>query len=191
MDMLSKQSLYIINRWDVVSDVLEAVRGLRQELTTFLYSLEAELRGQEWWSQDLRFMRYGDASVYITCVSWQVNEEDAVWIGIEGATVENFFGTGPGAKRCVWISGRHSSLRSSLLEAFQGMENEILGDAPNVTGGHVLRHMVRKCLPNEEAGDYLKNVHTETVQFMGEAIELLRSCGSTIEDYIAGPNTQA
>lgn len=93
MNQLSEESQLLVENWETVEDILDAVDHLEEELSSLLTSVESDLAEQDWWEDGWRFVPHRDDQVYIAREDWRVEHRFLIWIGVEKFVPKRVFGT--------------------------------------------------------------------------------------------------
>lgn len=182
MSWLSEESRLLVENWDTVEAIFEAEQRLRSELTALLYSVEGELARYDWWHDGWVFVRYQDAQVYIAHQNWQRGDSFAIWIGVEGVTPQNIFGTGSPPQLYVWINRKDHSWASTLLQALKEDEEDVLGELDHKANRYLVRHAVTKYLP-EEDGDFAGRARQQIAGFFAHYARALVKRDGIIQEH--------
>jgi hypothetical protein len=183
MEWLSEESLLLAKNWDTVEDIFRAEKRLREEMSSFLLSLEQELVQQDWWDEDWTFVRYRDNQVFISCRNWRIEDKSLVWIGVWMFDPERVFGTESPPSLYVWVGRKQYDLAQMLAEAIEEDEDEVLGEIDHRTKGYVVKHALQKCLPGEVDG-YADLARQQIIDFFAYYAKLLRNYNGLIQDRI-------
>lgn len=169
------ETLFLIQNWDTVQEMLSAIEGLKMELSELLLSVRPALEDLEWWSPGWEFVEYKPGQVYIWNAQWPALDGSVVWIGVEMFTPESVFGNTTPPRLYVWVTGGQSqrerarSLARRITEAGEPVVGQVTA---NASSGYVVRHPVTKCLP-EGAEGYPDAVREQVVAFIDHYARLL------------------
>lgn len=181
--MFSEESILLVKNWDTVRDIFEAEKQLRRELSYLLLTIESELIRNDWWRDAWVFVKYQESQVYISNQNWRSNDELVVWIGVEGFVPERIFGMELPPTLYVWVSGKRYDLAQMLAEQIEKSEYEILGEIDHRSSGYVVKHAVRKCLP-EEIEEFGEFVHKQILDFFIHYAKTIGRFDRIIKNYL-------
>ena len=150
---------------------------------SLLHSIESELAEHEWWQDGWVFVRYSEGQVYISHRVWQVADQFAVWIGVEGFIPDKIFGLESAPDLYVWVTHHcGGGLAQKLAQELEKLEEEPLGEIDHRASRYVVRHSVRKCLP-EEAEGFGQTVCRQIADFFTHYARVLRGLDEVILDH--------
>ena len=184
MSVFSEESILLAKNWDTVEDIFKAEKRLRGELSSLLLSIEPKLTRHDWWRDGWSFVPCQESQVYISNQNWWVDDDFAVWIGVEGFTPQAIFGMESPPTLYVWVAGKHYDLAQMLAEEIEKSESEPLGEIDHRTSGYVVKHAVRKCLPEgiEEFGEVVRK---QIADFFVYYAKVLWGLDAVIRSYLA------
>ncbi len=182
MTLFSEESKLLIENWDAVEGILEAEKQLHVELSSVLRSVEPELVARDWWQAGWAFV-LSDEQAYISKHCWQVEDNYAVWIGIENFSPESIFGMETPPSLYVWVSGKRNDLAQMLAEKIRKSKSKLLGEIDNRVSGYVVRLAVKKYLPGD-LDHYVQDVKTQVIGFLTHYAEVLSQFDSEIKTYL-------
>lgn len=184
MGIFSSESMLLIKHWDAVRDILNAEKRLRNELSTLLYSIEADLCSNDWWQDGWVFAKNSPSEIYISKRNWRVNDVFVVLIGVEGFVPESIFGSESQPALYVYVLGKRYNLAKKLAEQITEVEDHVLGEVERRSAsGYVIRHPVKQCLP-EEAEGFSEVVHSQIVHFFTHYANVLENLDGTIQELL-------
>jgi hypothetical protein len=175
----SEEGLLIAKNWDTVLDILRAREHLEAELSSFLLSLEADLREFEWWGKGWIFRKYDSSQVYVTNQGWPSNELGAMWIGIWRFDAEHIFSPkGPPPTLYVWARQAHQGLVPVLVD-----EIKKRGYGIDADGLYLVKQAIQKCLP-ETVEEYLDVEREQFLEFVDHHARFLMQFDVAIREYL-------
>lgn len=186
MGIFSEESILLIKNWEAVSGILIAEKGLRNELTKFLYSIESDLKNTDWWQDWYVFTKHSVYEVSISKRDWQVSDNPVVLIGVEGFVPESLFGFESQARLYVFVAEkRYYELAKKLAEEIGEVEDDVIGEIDRrTTSGYVIRHAVTQCLP-EEIDDFEDMIRSQIINFLTHYARVLDRHNELIKEYLA------
>lgn len=186
MSLFSAESLLVAKNWEIIEDIIKAKEQLRNDLTKFLLSLEADLSSQDWWATGWEFVHYQDSQIYISHEKWS-SEGDyayyAVWIGVEGLIPERIFGLEPAPNLYVWTANKRYNLAQELVNHLVQEGAEIIGELDKRATGYVVKEPLKKCLPEEVEG-YLDLIRQRIIEFLTYYAQLLPKFDHVIQKHV-------
>jgi hypothetical protein len=185
MTWLSEESRLLVENWDTVEDIFQAVERLQAELNSLLQSTEDQLAERHWWHDGWRFLPYTSAQVYISRANWWVDGAYLIWIGVERFTPSALFGKDSSPQLYVWVQNNQDSLAQVLARGIEKRGSDTLGNVDHSQSAYVVKHAMQKCLPGEVEG-LEEEVAREVVDFFDHWAQALSHYDRTIQDYIVG-----
>ena len=181
MTEFSEEDRLLIEDWDTVEDLLEAVEALREKLFAVLESIGPDLRATDWWHDGWVLVGKRKEELYMSNQAWRSDGDYAVWIGVEEFTPDAVFGSGTPPVLYVWVSGKRYELKRQIAEAIVSGEHDMAGEVDRDPGSvFVVRTWLSKCLP-EDVGSYADTVREETVAFFAHYANVLTGLDDIIQ----------
>ena len=183
--VLSEESVFIAENWDVVREIVQGADRLGNELKNFLLSLEADLRPLSWWGDGGSFDRWGSAQVYVSRESWRAPNGFALEIGIDGFSADRVFGDGDPPCLFVWARDLRLAEKLSAKLATRSIRGEL---DPKST--YFVRQLVPKC-PVEEAEAYFATIRKQFAEFLAFYTSIADEIEPTIAQHLASTSRQS
>lgn len=183
MNIFSEESKLLVKNWDTVEDIFNAEKRLRKEMSDLLLSIEPQLSKNSWWQNGWVFNQYQESQVYISNQHWQINNDFAIWIGVENFTPTHIFGVESPPTLYVWTAKKQYDLAQMLVEQIEKSEYKVLGEVDHRVSGYVVKANVKKCLP-EEVEEFGEVTRKQIVDFFTHSARLLWNLNTTIQNYL-------
>jgi hypothetical protein len=179
MTEFSEESFLVAENWETVLSLIQAKARLDDELRSFFFSLEAELRKQTWWEQGWRF--HTKQGIWITNDSWRDPQDRALlWLGALGFGARHVFGAASPPVFYTQISKRHDKLKQRLAQRHRALGYEVFEDK-----GYFLHQDIQKCATAREAFvRYPEIVTKQIVDLFTEYTQLMMDCEDIIAAYL-------
>jgi len=183
----SPASVLIIEHWETVQDILEALSGLEQEMGEFLHGLEGELKQTNWWSREWAVFqpKNSPGEVYISHSGWRVDGTQTIWVGVYQLRPENVFGSGDPPTLYVWVERKDQDLADMLVAEIEQMPGERFGELNReAKNREVVTRPLPKCPPGSPEG-YLDTVREQIVEFLEHYASVLLELDDVIREQLA------
>lgn len=189
MKWLSEESRLLVENWETVEDIFQAVERLQAELSSLLGSTKDRLAEVHWWRDEWRFVPHTSAQVYISRADWWVDGAFLIWIGVEGFTPKAVFGGDSSPQLYVWVQNNQNDLAQVLAEAVETGGVDTLGNVDHSQSAYIVKHALAECLPGRVDG-FEEDVTRQIVDFFGHWAQVLSRFNGMVRRYIADPGEE-
>lgn len=185
--MFAEESVLVAQNWETVEDIMKAIEKLQQDLASLLYSIEDDLARQSWWANGWHFQQQGASQIYISNQRWLTDDDnDALWIGVEGVTPSKLFGldTPPGLYVWVWNRQGWPNLGPELVQALSDTEYELIGELDTKQNAYLVKESLKKYRPSVDMETYGQEVQQEIIEFLSCYAPILLELDQVIQQHI-------
>jgi hypothetical protein len=180
--MLSKETRLLAEHWDAVEDVFATEQKLRTELTTFMCSLEQDLKQAPWWSAEWHFTKQHDEQVFIAHSQWKGKAGFVLWIGVEQFSARALFGKESGTQLYLWVRD-NNALTAALRNMVEEKKVNFPGELSKRPQGYIVRRYIPKCMPTD-VGRFEEFVRTPILEFFSACADQEKLLTSVVKQHL-------
>ncbi len=177
-------SILLIQNWQTVEDIQEAVVRLEGEMAEFVKSIEQELDGTDWWSGEWVFSQ--ERPKQADC--WHPHlgsDEGGLSMGIDNFTPDRAFGSADPPFLYVWVEEEGRDLLQLVVERIEQMPGESLGELDHrKSNRYAVKQPVQKCPPGG-GEEYFEAVMEQTLDFFEHYASVLLELDDVIREHLA------